>query len=71
MIMKKNMGLLDRRIRVALAVIVVFLFFTEFITGLLALVLIGIAAILLLTSSISFCPIYFPFKFSTRKKLKD
>ncbi|PKP21379.1 MAG: DUF2892 domain-containing protein [Bacteroidetes bacterium HGW-Bacteroidetes-20] len=56
--MKKNMGAADRIIRVIIAAIVVILFFTNMISGALGIVLLVLAAVLLLTSLISFCPLY-------------
>jgi len=58
MTMKKNMGAADRIIRVIIAAIVVILFFTNMISGALGIVLLVLAAVLLLTSLISFCPLY-------------
>jgi len=65
--MKKNMGITDRVIRVIIAVIIVLLYFTKVITGTLGIVLIALAGIFVLTSFISFCPIYAPFGLSTCK----
>jgi hypothetical protein len=66
--MKKNMGTVDRVIRVLLAVIVLILYLTGNITGLAAAILGIIALIFVLTSIIGFCPLYVPFKISTIKK---
>jgi len=65
--MKKNMGTADRTIRVLIAAIVAVLFFTETISGTLGLVLLVLAGIFVLTSFISFCPLYAPFGISTCK----
>lgn len=68
--MKKNLGSADRVIRVILAAIVVTLYFTNTISGTVALILLALAAVFVLTSLISFCPLYLPFGLSTlRKKL--
>ncbi|RBN50055.1 YgaP family membrane protein [Flavobacterium psychrolimnae] len=67
--MKKNMGSTDKVIRVAIAVVIAILYFTNTISGMLALVLGIFAAIFILTSFISFCPLYSPFRISTRKKI--
>jgi hypothetical protein len=70
--MKKNMGLLDKSIRGILAAIIAILYFTNVISGTVALVLGVLAIIFLITSFISFCPLYAPFGISTRsKKLED
>lgn len=66
--MKKNMGMIDRIIRVALAAVVAVLYFTGQITGVAAIILGIIAVIFIITSAIGFCPLYVPFKFSTMKK---
>jgi Na+(H+)/acetate symporter ActP len=66
--MKKNMGLVDRVIRVVLAVVVAILYFTGQLTGTAAIVLGIIAVVFIITSAIGFCPLYFPFKISTMKK---
>ncbi|MEI6385198.1 MAG: DUF2892 domain-containing protein [Spirochaetota bacterium] len=66
--MPKNMGLVDRIIRILLAVVVAVLFFTGQISGLAAIILGVIAVIFVLTSLVAFCPLYLPFKISTAKK---
>ena len=66
--MKKNMGTIDKVIRILVAVVVVVLYFTHVITGVLAIVLLALSAIFVLTSLISFCPLYLPFGISTKKK---
>jgi hypothetical protein len=66
--MKKNMGAIDKVIRVLIAVVIAILFFTKVITGTLGIILLVLAAIFVLTSIISFCPLYLPFGISTSKK---
>lgn len=68
--MKANMGSADRIIRAIIAIVIAVLYFTNVITGLLGIVLLVLAAVFLLTSFISFCPLYLPFGISTRKKTK-
>lgn len=65
--MKKNMGNTDRIIRVLLAILMGVLYFTNVITGTLGIVLLVLAAVFVLTSFISFCPLYAPFGISTCK----
>ena len=65
--MKKNLGSADRLIRALLAVIVAFLYFTGEITGTAAMVLGLFAIIFVATSTVGFCPLYAPFKLSTKK----
>jgi len=66
--MKKNMGTADRIIRILLAVVIVVLYLTGQLTGTAATVLGIIALIFIVTSIISFCPLYVPLKISTRKE---
>ena len=63
--MKKNMGSLDRILRVILAAIVVTLYFTNVISGVLGIVLLVLAGVFVLTSLVSFCPLYAPFGITT------
>ena len=63
--MKKNMGSADRIIRMIIAAVIATLYFTNIITGTLGIVLLVLAVVFLLTSFISFCPIYAPFGLST------
>ncbi|MCB0281618.1 MAG: DUF2892 domain-containing protein [Calditrichae bacterium] len=68
--MKKNMGAADRGIRVLLALVVAVLYFTGQITGTAAIILGVLGVVFLLTSFVSFCPLYLPFGMSTTKKDK-
>lgn len=65
--MKKNLGNIDRIVRALFTLIVAVLYFTGIINGTVAIIL-GVAAlILLLTSVVTFCPIYAILKLSSRK----
>ena len=66
--MKKNMGSTDKAIRLVIALVIVILAFTNVISGTLAWVLIILAAVFVLTSVFSFCPLYLPFGLNTGKK---
>ncbi len=66
--MKKNVGTFDKVVRIIMALSIVTLYLTDFIEGITAIILLALAGIFLLTSAISFCPLYFPFKISSRKK---
>jgi uncharacterized membrane protein len=66
--MKKNMGTIDKVIRILIAVVVVVLFFAHVISGVLAIILLVLSAIFVMTSLLGFCPLYLPFGLSTRKK---
>ena len=62
------MGTIDKAIRILAAIVIATLFFGDIISGTMATVLLVIAAIFILTSFVSFCPLYWPFKISTLKK---
>lgn len=65
--MKKNVGTLDRIIRLLISAVLVILYFTETITGTLGLIGLILAAVFALTSVFGFCPLYLPFGISTCK----
>ena len=65
--MKKNMGSADRIIRVIVAAVIAYLYFSGIIAGTLGLVLLVLAVVFVLTSLVSFCPLYAPFGISTCK----
>lgn len=65
--MKKNMGAIDKLIRLALAAAVVVLFYLNIISGTLGIVLLVVAGIFVITSLISFCPLYAIIGYSTCK----
>ena len=66
--MKKNMGMIDRILRIVVALIIAVLFFTKVLTGTLGIILLVVAGVFILTSVVSLCPLYLPFGLSTRKK---
>jgi len=66
--MKKNVGTIDKVIRILIAVVVVVLYFTHVISGVLAIILLVLSAILVVTSLLSFCPIWLALGLSTKKK---
>ncbi len=56
--MKKNMGTADRIVRSVAAAIAATLYFTGVLTGTIGLVLLVLAGVFLITSFVSFCPLY-------------
>ncbi len=56
--MKKNMGFLDRRIRLFAALIMIALFLTGTVTGVLGYVLLAVSAVFAGTSMVGSCPLY-------------
>jgi uncharacterized membrane protein YtjA (UPF0391 family) len=69
--MKKNMGTADRIIRTVIALIVAALYFSGVITGTIGMVLLILAIVFVLTSLVSFCPLYTLFGISTCPAKKD
>lgn len=63
--MKKNMGSIDKAVRIILALVFAGLYFGDIITGTVGIVLMVLSAVFVLTSLISFCPLYAPFGIST------
>ena len=68
--MKKNMGSVDKFLRLVVAAIIIALYLLGKISGTLGLVLLGIAAVLSLVSLIGSCPLYLPFGIDTQTKEK-
>lgn len=65
--MKKNMGGADRTIRIIVALAVIGLYYFGHIQGTLAYVLLVLSGIFVLTSLVSFCPLYTLFGMNTCK----
>lgn len=66
--MKRNLSDMDRILRVAVAAVLAYLYFTGIVTGALGIVLLVLAAVFVLTSIFAFCPLYAAFGFSTSKR---
>ena len=65
---EKNMGTLDRAIRVVIAVVIAVLYFNGYLSGLTATVLGIFAIIFIITSFVGICPLYTVVGLSTCKK---
>ncbi len=63
--MKPNMGSADRIVRVLAAIVFSILYFTGTVTGTMGVVLLVLGGVFLLTSVVSFCPLYAPFGINT------
>ncbi len=63
-----NMGSTDRIVRVVLAIVFAGLNLLGIVSGTLGIILWVLAVVFVLTSFVSFCPLYLPFKLSTRGK---
>lgn len=59
------MGSTDKVIRLIVAVVFAILYFTNTVTGTFGLILLALGAVFVLTSLISFCPLYLPFGINT------
>jgi len=68
--MKRNLGSIDKIVRTLVAIIIAVLYFTHQISGTATIILLVLAGIFILTSFMSYCPIYATFGISTRKKDK-
>jgi hypothetical protein len=66
--MKKNMGIVDKVIRTIIAIVFLTLYFTNVLTGTLGIVLIVLSVVFLLTSLVSFCPLYALLGISSKPK---
>jgi len=66
--MKKNIGTIDRILRVIVAIIFAYLYFSGAVAGAFGIILLVLAVVFVATSLVSFCPLYAPFKISTRKQ---
>lgn len=65
------MGIADRIIRTLIALTIAVLYFTGIIEGTVGILLLIVSVIFLLTSLISFCPVYYPFGIKTCAKQKN
>ena len=63
--MKKNVGSIDKVVRLLLAAILIVLFITNVVSGIVGYILLALAAIFVLTSLINFCPIWAIFGINT------
>jgi cytochrome c biogenesis protein ResB len=66
--LNKNMGKMDRIVRIVAALAIIVLILTGVVSGWLAIILGVLAAVFVVTSIVSFCPLYLPFHISTKKE---
>jgi hypothetical protein len=69
--MKKNMGSVDRIIRLIIAAIITVLYLTKVFPGTLGIVLLVLAGVFVLTSLMGFCPLYALFGLITSPTKKE
>jgi len=65
---KKNVGTIDKVVRLFLVALITVLYFTHTISGLAAVILGILAVVFLLTSLVSLCPVWLLLGISTAKK---
>lgn len=65
--MRLNLGTIDRGIRMFLAILIIDLSITKVLSGALGIGFVILAAFLIITALISFCPIYNLIGISTKK----
>lgn len=65
------MGTADKVVRILAAIVIAGLYFANVISGTVAIILLILAGIFIITSFISFCPLYWPFGISTFKRKKE
>ncbi len=65
--MTKNIGPVDKTLRIIAALVLAVLYFTDVVTGTLAFIVAIIAIALAVTALIGYCPGYVPLRKSTRK----
>jgi hypothetical protein len=66
--MKKNMGSIDKSVRIIISLVFVILVLTKVIVGSFAVIMLILAGVFVLTSLFSICPLYLPFGINTGKK---
>ncbi len=66
--LKKNMGTIDRAVRIIVALVIFGLYFLGTISGTLGAILLVIAVVFILTSLLSSCPLYTAIGLSTKKE---
>jgi len=65
--MKTKMSTADKFIRVLIGIVIAILYYMEVISGTTAIVILGLGIILLITSLVSYCPLYAIFGIKTCK----
>ncbi len=69
--MKKNMGGLDKLVRLVVALLMILAYFQGMVQGTLGIILLVISAVFIITSLVSFCPLYSLFGMTTCKPKKQ
>ncbi len=69
--MNKNLANADRALRIVAAALIFVLIVAGTLTGLAAAILGILAAVLLFTGTVAFCPLYYAFGISSLKKTEN
>lgn len=69
--MKPNLGPVDKTIRILASIIVILLFVTNVVSGILIIPAVVLAIILITTSALGHCPFYGVLGLNTKKNLND
>ncbi|MFN3587997.1 MAG: DUF2892 domain-containing protein [Spirosomataceae bacterium] len=56
--MDKNVGKVDKLVRVLVALLLVGLYFSGILSGVLGYILLAVAGVMILTGLVNFCPLY-------------
>lgn len=65
--LKKNMGSMDKTVRLVVAAVFLYLILFVGVSSVVAWILGILAVVFVVTSFVGFCPLYAPFKLSTKK----
>jgi len=65
--MKINMHITDRILRIILTVAIIFLYFSGYLSGAIAILALAVAIIFALTAFVGFCPLYHLLGITTKK----
>jgi hypothetical protein len=69
--MRKNMGIVDRMLRFVIGAVMLIVYFTGGVAGVVGVAIAVAGAVFVLTSLVSWCPGYVPMGISTRKDTND
>jgi len=70
--MKKNIGTIDKILRVVIAIVIAVLYYMDLIVSdTLSAIVLFLAAVLLITSLLNFCPIYFILRINSCRRDRE
>ncbi len=71
MVMKRNMGAVDKLVRLVVALLIIIAYYQEIVTGVFGIILLIVGGIFVLTSLVSVCPLYSIFGIKTCQLKKE